>query len=40
MTEVVKVAKRLDENNYAVGVWHELYGYTLDDFGLRKTGKK
>lgn len=32
---VIIVAKRLDDGTYAVGVWHELFGYALKYFGLR-----
>ncbi len=32
---VVMVAKRLDDDTYAVGIWHELYSYALKYFGLR-----
>lgn len=31
---VVMVAKRLDDDTYAVGVWHELFGYALKYFGF------
>ncbi|MFZ8853917.1 hypothetical protein [Fervidibacter sp.] len=32
---VVMVAKKLDDENYAVAVWHELWGYALKYLGLR-----
>ncbi|MFN3420130.1 MAG: hypothetical protein ACK40X_00210 [Armatimonadota bacterium] len=32
---VLMVAKRLDDENYAVAIWHELWGYALKHLGLR-----
>jgi hypothetical protein len=32
---VVMVAKKLDDENYAVAVWHELWGYALKYLRLR-----
>ncbi|MFA0752242.1 MAG: hypothetical protein SLRJCFUN_002645 [Candidatus Fervidibacter sp.] len=32
---VVMVAKKLDDENYAVAIWHELWGYALKHLGLR-----
>lgn len=37
-TGVVMIAKRITEENYAVGVWHELYPWALQHFGLNTTG--
>lgn len=32
---VLMVAKRLENGDYAVAIWHELYGYALKHLGLR-----
>ncbi|MCS7187529.1 MAG: hypothetical protein RMK89_11335 [Armatimonadota bacterium] len=32
---ILMVAKRLENGDYAVAIWHELYGYALKHLGLR-----
>ncbi len=34
---VLMVAKQLEPDLYAVGIWHGVYGYALDYFGLRES---
>ncbi|MCS6920160.1 MAG: hypothetical protein NZM28_10345 [Fimbriimonadales bacterium] len=33
---VLMVAKQLEPDGYAVGIWHGVYGYALNYFGLRE----